>query len=64
VGEIELPNDNFSRVPFPGNITRFKKNLLMLVVKDIQNQISNVNVRWLKCKPPWTVYDKQSEYIS
>jgi len=59
---MEFSNEHFSRVPFPGNITRFKKDLLILVVNDIQNQISNVNVRWFKCKPPWTVYNKPSEY--
>ena len=47
---------------FPGYLTRFNKNLLILVVKNIQNQLSNVNVKWFKCKPPWRVFDKPSDY--
>ena len=50
------------RINFPGIRMRFDKSLLRNIVENIQNQLTNIEIKWFKCKAPFTIVETPLEY--
>lgn len=51
------------QIEFPGATMRFNKFLLKELVEDIEESLPEVKVEWLRCKPPWSIYQFPSDCI-
>jgi len=56
-------SEKIVRIEFPGATTRFNKSLLKELIEDIERNLPGVKVEWLRCKPPWSIYQFPSDCV-
>lgn len=57
------PSEKIVRIEFPGATMRFNKSLLKELIDDIERNLSEVKVEWLRCKPPWSICQFPSDCV-